>query len=209
MSLFLLLCTNAYPIIDNARADLNRYYRDFILCIKQAEDLAIPLIRVRRNTQKTIWKCDPLLKKVIWSACGRPSRGTVFDIKQKTKLKYKRHLRAVRYSGETFPKSNSEQQKVINSAKFPDASSSDIISRPSWIEHYSKIVSKVNYAVHKRFSYLLEKNLPSRLCQRGVIPVEKWDIVKGIKGLKSKSLDIDGISVLNPVPNSFELVSHL
>ena len=34
-------------------------------------------------------------------------------------------------------------------------------------------------------------------------------IVKGIKGLKSKSLDIDGISVLNLVPNSFELVSHL
>ena len=84
---FHLLCTNAYPIIDNARADLNRYYRDIILCIKQAEDVAIPLIRVRRNTQKPIWKCDPLLKKVknkakfwlrIWSACGRPFQGTVF-----------------------------------------------------------------------------------------------------------------------------------
>ena len=42
-----------------------------------------------------------------------------------------------------------------------------------------------------------------------MIPVEKWAIIKGIKGLKSKSLDIDGISVLNLVPNSFELVSHL
>ena len=53
------------------------------------------------------------------------------------------------------------------------------------------------------------KNLPSRLSQNHVIPVKKWAIVKSIKGLKSKSLDIDGISVLNLVPNSFELVSHL
>jgi len=56
-------CTNAYPIIDNARADLNRYYRDIILCIRQAEGVAVPLIRFRRNTQKPIWKYDPLLKK--------------------------------------------------------------------------------------------------------------------------------------------------
>jgi len=60
---FHLLCTNVYPIIDNASADLNRYYRDIILCIKQAEGVAVPLIRFRRNTQKPIWKCDPLLKK--------------------------------------------------------------------------------------------------------------------------------------------------
>ena len=64
-------------------------------------------------------------------------------------------------------------REVINSAKFPDSSSSDVILRPSWIEHYSKILSKVNYAVHKRFSRLLDKNLPSRLRQRHVIPVEK------------------------------------
>ena len=75
--------------------------------------------------------------------------------------------------------------KVINSSTFPDTSSSDIISYPSWIKHYSKIFSKINNAVHKRFSRLLEKNLPSRLYQRHVIPVEKWAIVKGIKGLKS------------------------
>ena len=93
---------------------------------------------------------------------------------------------------------------IISSDKFPGTSSRDIIPRSSWIEHYSKIFSKVNYAVHKRFSGLLEKNFPSRLCQRHVIPVEKSAIVKCIKSLKLKSLDIDGISVSNLVPNSFE-----
>ena len=118
----------------------------------QAGDVAIPLIRVRRNTRKPIWKCDPLLKKVknkakfwlrICSACGRPSRSTVFDLKQKTKLEYKRHLRAAHYSGETFPKSNSEWRKVMNSANFLDTCSSDIIPRPSWTEHYSKYFGKL------------------------------------------------------------------
>ena len=60
---FHLLCTNAYPTIDNVPADLNRYYGDNISCINQAEYVAVPLMRVRRNTQKPIWKCDPMLKK--------------------------------------------------------------------------------------------------------------------------------------------------
>ena len=63
--------------------------------------------------------------------------------------------------------------------------------------------------MHKRFSRLLEKNLSSRLCQRHVIPVEELAIVKDIKGSKSKYFDLDGISVSNLVPNSFERVSHL
>ena len=33
-----------------------------------------------------------------------------------------------------------------------------------------------------------KKNLPSRLCQRHVIPVEQSAIVKGIKGLKNQNL---------------------
>ena len=115
---FHLLCTNTYPTIDNACTDLNCHYRGIISCIKQAEDVTVPLIHVRRNTQKQIWKCTPMLKKKvkskakfwlrIWSVWGRASRGTVFDLKQKTKLEYKHHLRAVRYSGENFPKNNSE-----------------------------------------------------------------------------------------------------
>ena len=81
----------------------------------------------------------------------------MFDLKQKTKFEYKRHLRAVRYSGETFPKYISEWRKVTNSAKFPDASSCDIIPGPSWIEYYSKIFSKVNYVVQVFLTFARKK----------------------------------------------------
>ena len=92
---------------------------------------------------------------------------------------------------------------MVNPAKFPDTGSSDIIPCPSWIKQYSKIFLKVNYTVHKHFSWLLKKNCCCVYVKRHVIPVEKSAIVKGTKSLKSKPLDLDGISVLNLVPNFF------
>ena len=52
----------------------------------------------------------------IWIACGRPLRGNVLDIKQKTKLDFKRYIRRVRYNGAEFPKTPSQWKKVINVA---------------------------------------------------------------------------------------------
>jgi hypothetical protein len=204
--------------ISDVRGQLNAYYRNIISSIKQAEAIAVPFIRVRLNTRKTFWKCDPELKKVknqakfwlkLWIACDRPSSGQVFSIKQKTKSAYKRHLRAVRFSGAEFPSNGKQWKSVLNASKLEDSFSSDIIPRLSWINHYTRFFSGINYAVHSCFSALLAKVLPNRVSQRHIIPVEKSNIVKSLRRLKSKACDLDSICAAHLDPRSTELVSHL
>ena len=210
----LLCCGVTSP---SARLQLNTYYHQIILCLKKTEQVAVPIERIRSNTRKFVWNYDPLLKKVknqaklwlrIWIACGRPSRGTVFDIKRKTKTAYKRQLRSVREAGVNFPNSSKEWKFVTNSSKFTDYKS-DNIPQSAWIQHYSNIFSRVNFAVHSRYSQLLAKCLPGKMQQKHVLPVSADIITESIRRLKSQSIDIDGISVFHLRKDSRELVKHL
>ena len=54
----------AVYFVSDARGKLNSYNRNIVSSIEQAEAIAVPLTRVRLNTRKTFWKCDPELKKV-------------------------------------------------------------------------------------------------------------------------------------------------
>ena len=69
----------------------------------------------------------------MWIACGHPLRGNVFDIKQRTKLNFKRYLRKIRYNGAEFPKTPSQWRKVINVAKLDRSRRADRIPNVSWI----------------------------------------------------------------------------
>ena len=67
----------------------------------------------------------------------------------------------------------------------------------------------INHDVHSRFTALVVKVLPNSVSQRHVIPVDKSNIVKSLRHLKSKSCDLDGICVAHLYPRSSELLSHL
>ena len=59
------------------------------------------------------------------------------------------------------------------------------------------------------YSKLLNICLSRNLSQRHVLLVSHDLIIKSVKRLKSKSFDIDGISVKNIRPDSKELMFHL
>ena len=59
------------------------------------------------------------------------------------------------------------------------------------------------------YSKLLSICLPCNLSQQHVLPVLYDLIIKSMKQLKSKSCDIDDVSVKNIRPNSKELMFHL
>ena len=198
---FNLLCTSVFS--PQARVQLNVYYLHLVKCMKQAENVAVPLVRVKLKTRSPIWKEDPGLKAVknraklwlrIWIACGRPLRGQVFDIKSKTKAEFKRYLRLVRYNGAEFPKSAVQWKEVINTSKFDSLGTSDVIPDSSWLGHYKSIFCKIEYSVHYHFQCLISKFLPPKVLQRHVIPVSTKSIVNCMLKLKSKSSDLDGIS---------------
>jgi len=77
------------------------------------------------------------------------------------------------------------------------------------MSHYSQIFSKLNHSVHSVFSKLQNICLPLNLSQRHVLLVLYDLIIKSVKWLKSKSYDIDGISVKNIKPDCTELMFHL
>lgn len=211
-----LLCTSV--LSPNARSQLNSYYSQIVACLKQAEAIAVPVSRIRSKTRSSLWKEDPQLKIVknrakmwlrIWNACGRPTSGHVFNIKRKTKSEFKSYLRSVRYKGKEFPKSPRQWSEVLNSSKLNPTVSSSLIPGDSWVSHYSTIFSTVNYAVHSRFCRLLDSVIPRRLRQKDIIPISAESVVKSIKKLKSKSVDLDGICVEHLRIDSPELISHL
>ena len=213
---FNLLCTSV--ISPQARVQLNIYYSQIVSCLKKAEEVAVPLCRFKLKTRGSIWKSDPDLKIVknraklwlrIWVACGRPLRGHLFDIKQKTKLEFKRYLRKVRYNGVEFPKTSSQWKQVINVAKFDSPPNADRIPNASWINHYNKIFNIMNYAVHSQFVSLCSYVLPAKIYQGHVPPVSADRVIRCVKNLKSKSCDIDGISVFHLHIDSKELIYHL
>ena len=92
--------------------------------------------------------------------------------------------------------------------KLEESSSSDIIPRSSRIKHYMRIFSAINYDVHSRFTALVAKVLPNN-SQRHVMLVDKGNIVKSLRRLKSKSCDLNGICAAHLDPRSAELLSHL
>ena len=96
-----------------------------------------------------------------------------------------------------------------NSSKFDDYNAQSKISSSRWLPHYSQIFSKLNYSVYSVYSKLLNICLPRNLSQRHVFPVSYDLIIKSMKRLKSKSCNIDGISVKNIRPDSKELMFHL
>ena len=59
------------------------------------------------------------------------------------------------------------------------------------------------------YSKLLNTCLPNSLLQGNVIPISYDLVVKSVKRLKSKSIDIDGICAQNVRPDSKELMLHL
>ena len=213
---FNLLCTSVGS--PQARIQLNIYYSHIVSCLKRSEEVAVPLCRFRAKTRSSIWKNDPELKTIknqaklwlkIWIACGRPLRGNVFDIKQRTKLDFKRYLRKIRYNGAEFPKSPSQWKKVINVAKFDRSPTADRIPNVSWINHYSNIFDTVIYAVHFRFAKLCSNLLPNKIIQGHIPPVSVDRVKRSVERLKSKSYDIDGISAFHLNTDSEELVYRL
>ena len=187
----------------NDKNTLNDYYLKLVSCLKTAELTAVPRERVRRNTRKPEWSWDPELKSIknkakfwlrIWVSCGRPSEGVIHQIKQKTKLEYKKYLRSTKSKISNFPLSKSDWQKVINSEKLDDSFATSPISAGAWHSYYSKVFSSVNYHVHSVFSKLLTAALPVSLSQTQILSVELSVVQQAVKRLKSNSLDCDGIS---------------
>ena len=111
--------------------------------------------------------------------------------------------------GAKFPTNGKQWQNVLNVPKLEESSSSDIIPRLSWIKHYTRIFSAINYDVHIRFTALVAKVLPNSVSIRNIMPVDKANIVKSLRRLKSKSCDFDGIWAAHLDPRSAELLSHL
>ena len=206
--------------VKGSKRDLDRYYDDIIRCMKEAEKIAVPQERIRIKTRKSIWAADPELKNFknkaklwlrIWVDCGRPTTGSVADIKQKTKNDYKKYLKSIRYKGMEFPASKKDWSKLINSEKLDksDLYNSDSISSSTWYVYYSGIFSKINFFVQSHYSRLLSKILPPSLHQGHIIPVSITAVENAIKQLKSSSIDIDGISVNNINPKCVVLLFHL
>jgi len=101
-TLFHLLQTQV-PV-KNVVADINLYYSQIILCLKNSESCAVPCERVRLGTCQPVWNNDSELKLIknhaklwlhIWSECGRPASGIAFSIKDCTKSAYEKYLCAV------------------------------------------------------------------------------------------------------------------
>ena len=91
----------------------------------------------------------------MWFACSRPSSGQVLNFKQRTKSTYKRHIRAVWFSGAKFPINGKQWQNVLNASRLEESFSSDIIPGLSWIKYYTRIFFVINYDVHSRFTALV------------------------------------------------------
>ena len=100
--------------------------------MKEAKRVAVPEERVKFNTRKPEWSWDPGLKSVknkakfwlrIWVSCERPCSGVVFQLKQKTKLEYKKYLRSAKSKICNFPSSHLDWKNVVNSNKIDDSSS--------------------------------------------------------------------------------------
>ena len=71
----------------------------------------------------------------MWIACGRPLKGNVFDIKQRTKLDLKRYFRRIRYNIAEFPKTPSQWKNVINVAKFDRLPTADRIPYSGYLTY--------------------------------------------------------------------------
>ena len=78
--------------------DISIYYNEIVHCLKQASLMCIPC--VPKHTLKHYWspmlddlKQDCVFAHNIWLSAGRPSSGSVHDLKKNAKYKYKLAIR--------------------------------------------------------------------------------------------------------------------
>ena len=48
----------------NGKAYIDCYYNQLVMCMKRAEEAAVPRQHIRKGTQKPIWSMDPCLKLI-------------------------------------------------------------------------------------------------------------------------------------------------
>ena len=122
----------------------------------------------------------------VWIARGRPKSGHVFELKQRSKLHFKRYLRSVCYKGSEFPKDAAQWRRVISSIKMNCYTDSGVcISSDAWLKHYKGIFDVNN--VHYLFADLYSKLSPPNVQQKHVIPVSLAAVLNGVNNSNQKA----------------------
>ena len=213
---FHLLCTG--PSNMAASIELNTYYHQVTHALKAAESKAVPTRRVKIGTEKPMWSESIELQTAkrrakmwlnIWIACGRPLRGTVFELKRSTKRKYKAEMKKYRIIGQQFTENKKSWRSLIRP---DDRAPNTSLTLHDWHSYYTSVYGDENLAITNQY----EKEVTSWLArfsgQRCVVPISLEKIKIAVKKALSKGkngTDGDGLTTkhLKHLPESF--YSHL
>ena len=170
-----------------ASIELNTYYHQVTHALKAAESKALPTRRVKIRTEKLMCSKSIELQTAkrrakmwlnIWIACGRPLRGTVFELKRSTKRKYKAEMKKYRIIGQQFTENKKSWRSLIRP---DDRAPNTSLTLHDWHSYYTLVYGDENLAITNQY----EKEVTSWLArfsgQRCVVPISLEKIKIAVK----------------------------